>query len=196
MYNRTFEYLVPIVRTFGDEFLYNYRDTIKQGFAVQDYCLTERSKFKIFIKFKINYSFNRLLDYLEDKSYFYKTYETSIKGDEAVIVFNIPEEYHNAYLHFLNGHFSKMYNERQLKLLYPPLKSKDYHVNKRQVTREILYRTDRAAEAFLETINETYNTTLKIEDIMNHEFDKHDNLFRDECFNFEEHVKPLLNESI
>jgi hypothetical protein len=137
--NPTARFLVPIMNTFTATFLQHFH-LVKQhllGFAVGDikYDKAKRQvhSYLLFTAFSINgyYDekkkrfvnikggralFKKFLEYLKTTRYYYDDY---IYDDNIhVVVISLPSEYNLSYDKFLQGVYSKMYKDSQIKLMF------------------------------------------------------------------------------
>ncbi len=137
--NPTARFIAPIMNTFTSTFLQNF-NLIRGhllGFAIGDLLYDKAKKrvhkYLLFTAFSVNgiydtkkkrflnYKagralFANFLTFLKKTRYYYDDY---IYDDNIhVIVFALPEEYNITYEKFLQGKYSQMYKDNQIKLLF------------------------------------------------------------------------------
>jgi len=129
--NRTKRYLLPVLLKYGDVFIEQFRQVFKLGYGIDDKILPDNLKFDnhIFILFNAHknstdgfesITFIKFLDWIRKQSYFEFDYpfDDIRDGEQHMIVLKIPESLPDAHSAFLNGRYSKMYSDNDLKLLF------------------------------------------------------------------------------
>lgn len=173
--NKTSRFLLPCMRYHGKKFLDLLSKTKIESCGINDYLRTgvsipENPYLYILINKKtcIN-SFNRLLEYLQYEDYFIEDYpvaEDPMDLTYHMIVLKVPAQFEKSYQHFLNGEYSKMYNQEQLKSCFYNSKNKV-----RENDLKILLKDSSSKENFINILKETFNINYLPETL---EFDEHE----------------------
>ena len=122
-------------------------------------------------------TFSRFLDWIQYQEYYVTDYvfDDITAGKKHMVVVKIPEEYRQAYVHFLNGSYSKMYTDYELTRFFMKDKYDALSVLKK--------KTEYLEEVFVNEVNERFNTEVSSHEIEGTELDFKPN-YREEIFNF------------
>ena len=114
---RTSRYLGPILNTFPKVFI-SESNKVKIGLGVMDalYYKTRQIKPRLFVAVDFNQVY---INTCRQVKWWEDDYPYNLE-DKYMIVFNIPEEFHNSYWEFLKGRYSRMYTKDQLTKLKIP----------------------------------------------------------------------------
>lgn len=137
--NPTARFLTPILNTFTSTFLQHFQLVRGHllGFAVGDLCYDKAKKrvhkYLLFTAFSVNgiydvkkkrflntkagrQVFKSFVEFLKKTRYYYDDY---IYDDNIhVVIISLPEEYNTTYDNFIQGIYSKMYKDNQIKMLF------------------------------------------------------------------------------
>ena len=170
--NKTWRFLLPCLRGHGDIFVSKFNPVFKLAVAIHDTLLDNSKKAEgrsIYIlcdKFANRPAFDEFLDWIKYQDYYIANYcpdSEILKSRKHVIVIAIPEVYNDAYDNFLQGNYSLMYLEQDLKLLFSnPGKKKEY---------DILSREPKIIEEFVKEVNKEFKTNAVIDDFKNAELE-------------------------
>lgn len=160
--NRTKNFLLPVVKVYGKIFLHNISTVFKISVGIDDYKLRQEGyRFDNHLFFLINTVSSRkhfisALDWFRTQNMYAFDYpfDNPVSGYMHMIVFIIPEEYRNAYKHFVGGNYSKMYTKGQIKALFGENSDKEKIFNPNRKTKE----------EFAELVNKDFDTDLTVND--------------------------------
>ena len=84
------------------------------------------------------------------------------KGRQHMLVITIPESFNESYDSFVKGHYSQMYTDNQINILFPDPTNE---------VRAVLKRTESAYSEFASKISNSFNTTVSKQDLVGAELD-------------------------
>jgi hypothetical protein len=139
VYNVTYRFFAPILNTFNQTFLQNYRQVVPHvmayaiGDVLFDKAKGKKHKYLLFVAFNIHgkfipnkkiyvnakegrRTFKAFLDYIKKSKYYYDDY--IIDSVIHAVVIKIPDEFKTTYDNFVVGKYSKMYKDNLLKVLF------------------------------------------------------------------------------
>ena len=163
---------MPCLRGHGDIFVSKFNPVFKLAVAIHDTLLDDSKKAEgrsIYIlcdKFANRIAFDEFLDWIKYQDAYIADYcpdSEILKSRKHVIVIAIPEVYNDAYDNFLQGNYSLMYLEQDLKSLFSSsTKQKEY---------DILSRNPKIIEEFTKVVNKEFKTNAVIDDFKNVELE-------------------------
>lgn len=185
--NRTYKYLSPSMKLYGEEFIAKLRLLYGLAIGVQDYGFNTSSEDRklennIYYVFDVNGQFTfgkhieieksridfyKVLSWLREQSYFVKDYpfDSGRNGNKHVVVLKLPKE--GMIDKFVNGQYSKLYTKEELDKII----NKTNKVLKSTVPNPIysvLSKDEEFKEEYLQILNSTFNSRLTINDISHH----------------------------
>ena len=170
--NKTWRFLLPCLRGHGDIFVSKFNPVFKLAVGIHDTLLDNskksdgRSIYILCDKFTNRIAFDEFLDWIKYQDAYIADYcpdSEILKSRKHVIVISIPEVYNDAYDNFLQGNYSLMYLEQDLKLLFSSsTKQKEY---------DILSRNPKIIEEFTKVVNKEFKTNAVIDDFKNAELE-------------------------
>jgi hypothetical protein len=190
--NKTYKYLMPSLRGYGDDFVLNFNIFWKMAVGIHDITLNGSNLNQgknIIVMFNKNYkpeiTNTALVNLRKHPSYVTDySYEADfINSNRHMLVIEIPERFHKAYDSFIKGKYSEMYNSEELKLLFSVSKDKE---------RNVLLKNSDYKQKYINTINETFGTLMTVEDFDDIELDL-PLVNVEEIFNWPESDKKYFN---
>lgn len=189
--NRTFKYLFPTIKHYGEELTNYLRYFIKLGVGLDD----ENKKLpagNFFILINTNPNIpnkklyleklDRFLTWLKYKDFYVTDYVFCTKEhcESHMVVIDIPREYNNAYIKFMTGKYSQMYTKEQIFKLFPIVMNNPKRIIEVEKIRNVLFRGDESE--FIKQVNKDFGTNIS-------KFDKNAELdypfiYKEEVFNF------------
>ena len=170
--NKTWRFLLPCLRGHGDIFVSKFNPVFKLAVGIHDTLLDNskksdgRSIYILCDKLGNRPAFDEFLDWIKYQDYYIADYcpdSEILKSRKHVIVIAIPKVYNDAYDNFLQGNYSLMYLEQDLKLLFSSsTKQKEY---------DILSRNPKIIEEFTKVVNKEFKTNAVIDDFKNAELE-------------------------
>ncbi len=124
--NRTWLYLVPFIRFFDDKFISYFNSICKIQFGIYDQNMRiKKTLEKNCLYILVNKSINKesFLTFIEEirKNKYYVTdypYKNDFFGEKQMIVIEIPGRINDKFMFFIDGLYSKMWNEKEKTLLF------------------------------------------------------------------------------
>lgn len=164
--NKTWRFLSPCLRGFGEEFVlkFNLLSKLAVGLNCEDFSGTmPKDARPLFIYCDLKHNMtnsNRFLTWVRKQPYFIADYDMSSKPfyeDRIMLVINMPEAFHKAYDNFLEGRYSKMFDNEDLEYLFGTQKrAKEFRILKKDLSE---------VKNYVEKLNTEYNTKISIRDI-------------------------------
>jgi len=166
--NKTFKYLIPCLKVYGDTFQAKLSTVHKLAFGIHD-CYFDGTKMEekklIYMLCDKAYQkakFLNFLNYVQHQDY-YETdypYDDMLHGRKHMIVLKIPEEHINAYDAFREGRYSEMYSSADIDKLF------DMKVHPiREVAIAIMTKEKIMKQLFRDKLNTSLGTTITLKDI-------------------------------
>jgi hypothetical protein len=128
--NKTWRYLVPSMRVFGEDFVNKWGYLFKVACGIFDYNLSGIKKYEgnnIYCLVDTNFNPESLEEFILfclSKDYYINHYQYKNSDSNLIMfVFRLPESCNEAYNNFLLGKYSKMYTKKQIEVIFP-LKTK------------------------------------------------------------------------
>jgi len=194
--NRTYKYLFPLLRTYGQGFCTNFSKLFKLGIFIGDmnyYTVKPTVVPSLYVVVRLpRIKDHRMSDndraYLEWFTNFkqflrhQQYYETdySIDVDKHMFVFKLLNNLSNVIDNFLMGKYSQMFTKEQVNKYFTfTLGQTAIEKERNKATEEIrsiLLHDNTYAQTYLDKINKQFGTTLKLENNVNWEFDTPPNL--------------------
>lgn len=170
--NKTWRYLIPSLRGLGETFILKFNPVIKLAVGIHDSLLDNSQlsdKRSVYILCDTESSpakFKEFYEYVKNQDYYVTSYcpdSEILKSRKRMIVIEVPERFHEAYDHFLQGNYSQMYLKDEINLLFSsPIRWKD---------RQVLERTLEAKTDFTKAVKDEYETEVSSADLNLAEFD-------------------------
>ena len=203
-HNKTWSYLYPCLKSYGEELRKHLNNFIKLGVGIGDSntkVLSEHNA--IFILFDVepilansiekeNYkqNFDKFLDWISYQPYYVTDYifeERRGKGKHMVVL-RIPPKHDTTYLNFVRGIYSEMYTKKEIDeyFQYVTLDDKDMEAKRNEkITkcRQVLMKSPLLLPKFVKEVNLLFNTGIVEEDYKEAELDFPPTLF-EEIFNY------------
>lgn len=135
--NKTWKFLIPTLRAYGDEFVTRFNTQIfKLAYGIHDKVLDNAPildyRRPIFILCDSNsLSFYSFLEWISKQYYYITDYsaDTNVHNSRLhMIVLETPAEYERAYNKFAVGLYSEMYTKKQLEFLFKDKQSEQYKI--------------------------------------------------------------------
>jgi len=180
--NKTNQYLLPIISDYGISIIKRVASVFKLGVGIGDAVLPDNVELNnpLFMLIDINMRRTRFLNVMEwfreqDFFIFDYSYDDIIDGNKHMIVIETPKNYINAYEHFLNSEFSKMYSELELNIFF----------KKGDEKRNVLLKNEIAIINFVDVMNEEFdsNYSYKLWEELDNEAD-FPIMMKEEIFNY------------
>lgn len=139
VHNATYRFFAPILNTFSQTFLQQYRQVVPHvmAYAIGDVSFdkakNKQHHYLLFVAFNVHgkfipekklyvnakqgrLQFKAFLDYIKKSKYYYDDYV--IDSVIHAVVIKVPSEYNEVYDNFVKGKYSKMYREGLLMKLF------------------------------------------------------------------------------
>lgn len=163
--NKTYKYLVPCLKFYGETFVTKLSNTFVLAFGIHD-CYLDGTPFEedrlVYLLIDKAYQtakFHNFIDYVKVQPYYITdyAYDDLENGRKHMLVVKFPEKYNSVYDKFNESQYSKMYTEEELNLFF----YKEIHV----MPRQVLTRDKKMKPFFLEKLNSTLGTKLELKDL-------------------------------
>lgn len=194
--NKTWRFLLPCLRGHGDVFVRKFNPVFKLAVGIHDMLvdgspiMNGRSIFILCDKLVHQREFENFLEWIKYQSYYIADYcpdSEILKSRKHVIVVAVPERFNDAYDHFLQGSYSTMYLEDEIKLLFSgEVRKQEY---------DILMRGAKTVDDFVKKVNIEFGTTAMPEDFKMAELD-FPLVKTEEIFNYKQGDTIYFNEQI
>ncbi len=184
--NRTWKYLYPCLKHYGDELMDKLSSFFKVAVGVHDHNRKEDGNC-IYILIDTNIplasdydrqeykrKFTKFLDWVSYKHYYVTDY--IFEKDKHMIVLRLPHDYDITYINFVNGKYSKMYPQRVVNEYFKYITISNKEIEDRQnskirTTRAILTKNKSYLPTFVDIVNKDFNTDITVEDYKDAELD-------------------------
>ena len=184
--NKTWRFLVPSMRYYGEEFTERYSKIFKVAVGIQDYATLRYKNRQPLLYTLVNKEINsncfrKNIQWLKQQYYFVADYPFAFDWDLDLhmIVLKIPKRHHQAYKHFINGQYSEMYDKDYSELLFSS--------KKRKADYEILKQTPQSFKDFKLKVDQFFKVDIDYKDFINVEMEL-PLVIKEEVFNPE--LKP------
>lgn len=183
MRNRTFTYLLPCLKEYGEEFLSMYGSVLKLAIGLKDVAIEDQYQQHLFIlidsRFNISANgriskknFLPFLHWIREQDYYQDDY---VYGDIQIspchmVVIKIPANHVDTLSKFTEGRYSEMYSHIKIEELFSK-----YPEVKKVLLKDRVYKIK-----FVRNLNKEFNTTLNTDDYEG-ELDKAP-VMQEECF--------------
>jgi len=189
--NRTWIYLYPSLKYYGDNLMNHLSSFIKLAVGIGDSNLKVEGNC-IFILVdtsiklssdldRLNYqrNFSKFLDWVRYQ-YYYVTdyvYDNLDKSEKHMIVLKVPLQLDSSYVHFVKGEYSEMYNKEQLNKLFNVMNnvSNNPSIAKRNervsYARKVLTKDKKYLPLFVDKVNKDFGTDITLSDYKDVELD-------------------------
>lgn len=164
--NKTWRFLVPCLRDFGDAFVTKFNSTFKLACGIHDSLFDNtpvangRNIFIMFDRWYDTTSFDKFLEYVKTQEYYVTDYcpdVNLVKSRKLILVLKFPENYNNAYDKFLEGKYSEMFTEQEAKFFYE---------EKSTIEFKIVMKNPDIMSDFIKQVNTEFNTELTSRDFI------------------------------
>lgn len=161
--NKTFKFLIPVLRTYGEQFKFYLNNLDRRAFGVNHKAVKLPEKRCIFILFNKDYKeelFYEFLEFVREKSYYVTDYifGNAVNSNFHMVVIKFPDKYADAYDKFIKGNLSQMYSEEDI----------ENYFNKDEIAKKIMKKEDNAVFFLIKEINELFgNNIVSVEEILN-----------------------------
>lgn len=161
--NRTLEFLVPVLRKHGQDFIskFNYY-CFKLAYGIEDRNFKNKALLKdrrpIFILIDKDNNIelsNSFLDWIRKQDYYITDYSKKESSSLHMIVLDTPLDYYDSYDKFMLGMYSKMYSKQDIEEIFRDKNSKGYRV----IVKDRGY-----LDTFLNQLKEEFDFVPQIED--------------------------------
>lgn len=156
--NKTFNYFLPCLKEYGEEFVKRFNNVFKVAVGIGDLIVTRHGTMEygkhLFVLLDTviaPYHFISFLDWIRTKP----MYETDYVFDNIqkttfhMIVLKIPEEFYNDFELFKKGHYSKMFQDKNFREL----------LNSRPDALGVIIKDNNYKVNFIEQLNEWLGNT-------------------------------------
>lgn len=165
--NKTFKYLFPALKLYGDgvKNILNYFDIL--GVGLGDTMLTNTGLKSlptnvIYILLdntveEKRYNNFKYIDHLKNCNVLMADYTYNFKGENfTMLILKLPEELGNIINKFLTGKYSEMYTKKQIDFIFPE--------GMYDEVRNVLLRGDTMIPKFLKTLEEEFSVAMTLQD--------------------------------
>lgn len=176
--NRTWRYLYPSLKCYGKELMDYLVSFFKLGVGVGD-SNKDIDSTSIFILFetslplttpeleKYQNNFSKFLDWIKYQPYYVTDYVFDMHNKHMVVI-KLPYKHSSAYMHFIKGKYSLMYNETEIKQYFSEVsltnKILESKINKNlDKTIKILTRDRRYVQNFVDIVNKDFDANITVE---------------------------------
>lgn len=196
--NRTWLYLYPSLRFYGDELMVKLGSFFKLAVGVGDVNYQKKGNC-IFILFhlelpfsdrrleKYKQDFANFLSWLSYKPYYVGDYVYNEAESQHMVVIKLPKSVDSAYLDFVAGRYSKMYTDKQVDYFFHIEDSREPGVdvrNKRfDKVRKVFKKDKEVLVEFVKEVNTRFKTNVPIEKFEKADIDYPPNK-EEEIFNY------------
>lgn len=184
--NRTFKYLIPCIKSYGEEFVKKIESVYKVAIGIGDIIVMnrdikhEKHLFILLDSSILPMFFQKFIFWIREQPMYEDDYVFgNIQNSPYhMLVIKIPEKYVNSLAEFKKGKYSKMYSKEEIMEMFS---------NKDSSNVKILLRDKSYKFEFTKKLNKLFGTNLTVDDIEDdHELDVPINL-EEEIFNY--HLK-------
>lgn len=197
--NKTWLYLYPSLRFYGDDLMDWLGQFFKLGTGVGDVNVKKKDNC-IFILFHLELPFSekrsleykekfeKFLSWLSYKPYYVKDYVYDAEQHQHMVVLKLPKTINSAYLDFVAGRYSKMYTQKQIEYFFNIIEtSKEPAIVNRneryKKVRQVFSKDKKLLPIFVDSVNKRFKTKVPIEEFTNAELDYPPNK-KEEIFNY------------
>jgi hypothetical protein len=208
--NKTWRFLVPCLRGHGTTFVNKFNPLFKLAVGIHDTYLdgsTISNGRNIYIlidkKYKPN-EYEKFMDYIKYQDYFKGEYcpdSEVVSSRKHIVIIEVPKQFNNAYDNFLQGKYSKMYSDDELKILYASILAKKSLTDDQKAKMrdyEILSKTGTdGLNTFLKSVNEEFDVIVNPSDFTTPETEWELPLKKkEEIFNYPNGKGVFFNEKL
>jgi len=174
--NKTWRFLVPCLKTHGTTFVNKFNPLFKLAVGIHDTYLdgsalsNGRNIYVLIDKKHRQKDYEKFMEYIKYQNYFKGEYcpdSKIITSRKNIVIIEIPKQFNNAYDKFLQGKYSKMYNDEELKFLYESILTKKNLTEEQKRKKrdyEILSKTGtNGKEDFLKSVSKEFGVTINPE---------------------------------
>ena len=188
--NRTWKYLFPCLTVYGPEFMSKINSLFKLAVGIDDmnlYGVKKDNCLFILLDSEIPLStkadidiykrnFAKFLSWISYQDYYVTDYvfDDVYVGKRHMVVIKIPEEFKQAYVHFLNGSYSRMYT---------PYEQARFFKHDKYNVLPVLEKNNQLLEAFTVEVNTRFNTSVRSHELAGTELDFKP-VYKEEIFNY------------
>lgn len=155
--NKTYKYLAPSFRVFGDTFVAKFNSVHKLAIGIHD-CILDGTEFEgqplVYVLLDKWYRppiFKDFINWIQYQDYFVHqyAYDDLLTGRRHMVVLRYPQKYEDIYYKFTQGKYSQMYSKQELRRIFEGHPAYD-----------VLNRSPKARVEFTERLNTKYHTTI------------------------------------
>lgn len=196
--NRTWLYLYPSLRFYGDDLMDKLSTFFKIATGVGDTNFQKKDNC-IFILIDLNLpfsekslrkyrtDFSNFLDWVSYKPYYKDNYIFNEEKYQHMIVLKLPTNLKGGYSHFITGEYSKMYTSKQIDYFFDIKEGVDPSIVKRNEriakARKVFTRSKELLPEFVADVNKKFGTQNPESDFINADLDYPPNK-KEEIFNY------------
>jgi hypothetical protein len=184
---KTWKYLVPCLRVYGDEFVDKWSFAYKVALGIFDYSVKDVKKYQgdnIYCLIDINKNsdkFEEFIEYIKLQPFYTGHYPfKKLESGLVMVVIKIPEVFKETYNLFLQGKYSQMYTKDIIDKIFP--------IKTKQKQRDVLLKSKEGFKSFQQTFYDFME--MEIDDINVAEYDL-PLINKEEIFNFNKD-KPVF----
>ncbi len=196
--NRTWKYLYPCLKEYGEELNENLKNFFKLAVGVRDYNREDKMNC-LYILIDTNLAlpnemqlkdykerFGKFLDWVKYKEYYVADYV--YEKNMHMLVLKIPKAHDATYLNFITGKYSLMYNMKEVRDYFRALVmvNKEMELKKNaeiRLTRDVLEKESSYVSTFVKIVNTRFKTNATDIDFKDAELDFPPDK-KEEIFNF------------
>lgn len=184
--NRSYKYLSPCMKLYGEEFITKMRLLCGLAIAIQDFGYNTTPESRIFennIYYVIDtngeYTFGKhinvekskidffmVISWLRQQDFYVRDYplDSGKSGSQHIIVLKLPLDLIGK---FINGDYANLYDKHTLDLIVPKT-VKVIRTEELNPVYAVLSKDDSYLPTYLKQLNDEYNTRLTVDDIKHH----------------------------
>lgn len=166
--NKTYKYLYPVIKSFGETFLVKHSSLWKLATGIYDDSFNGKDEDKrlIFVLYDKKHKpklFQNVLQYFKYQDYYYNdyAYDDIVNGRMHMVVFKIPEKFYDAYDYFKKSQYSMMYSEEEISLLFKAVEK----------GLDVMHRTNEAFDRMIAITKNSFNVDITKKDLIGNELD-------------------------
>ena len=188
--NKTWKFLLVCLKGYGDVFVRKFNPLFKLGMGVgDDYmkdveCCQGKNLFIMIDKLSYEKLSEDFLRYVRYQTYY--KYDYAIGNRKHMIVLSIPEIFEDAYDQFMEGRYSMMFSQENVKLLFSSSERKEEY--------GILMKEEETRKKFIKKVNEEFGTSVQTFDTFLKEYEFPPNM-KEEIFNYQEEGEYSTRET-
>jgi len=192
--NKTWNYLAPCLRFFGNDFMSKFSKIRLFGIGLADgMCLAQHEGKCLYLMVDTKYQerfAEQFIEFCSLQDYFVRDYSPSKINNPRrhMIVLELPKRLHKTYDAFVAGKYSKMFTEKQVEKLFTNGERREFG--------KVLKKDMECLKTHVDNINKEFGTTLNYYECLHHDYDlppqAHEELFHYTID--EDYVRNLFKE--